>query len=251
MPMWNKKADEQYNVTARTIGTVFALAAIIAFFAFFFKGCEPVASDEACFQQLRVQNYFLGKIQEGAFLKEVPAACIPQEPEVITEKNPTKVEFEVTTLMKRCREKWGSYRLPLPAAPRVQCVPCFTFSAKNLKESIRAETINADVKNIYMPNGETLFRYLNGHLVEAFAHDARITPDIQPGKYYSVMLADVSGGWLNDRVGEGVMNQVRKLMDKKTVDDPSGFTLVYVEEQEKADQCRTVEGWLPSERLYP
>lgn len=248
--MWNKKADEQYGVTARTIGSILALAAIMAFLLFFFKGCEPVASDEACFEQLRVQNYFLTKVTEGAFLKEIPAACIPKEPEVIKEKDPTKVEFAVTNLMKRCREKWGTYRLPLPGAPRVQCVPCFTFQAKNLNEPIRAETITADLKNIYVPSGESLFKYLNGHLVEAFAQNARITPDIRPGKHYSVMLADLSGGWLNDRVGEGVMNQVRKLQGEKTIDESSGFTLVYVEEQEKADQCLTVESWLPSERLY-
>ncbi len=251
--MWNKKADEPYDVTARTIGGLLALAAIIAFLFFFFKGCEPVASDEACFQQLRVQHYFAGKVKEGALLKEVPQACIPKEPEIITEKDPTKVEFQVTNLMKRCREKWGSYRLPLAVGPRLQCVPCFTFQAKNLDQPIRAETIIADLKNMYVPTGETLFYYLKGHLVESFAERAQLTPDILPGKYYSVMLADVSGGWLSDRVGEAELNLIRILQGEQTVDEPSGFTLVYVEEQNRADQCLTIDTWLPlpPERLYP
>ena len=248
--MWNKRADEQYSVTARTIGSILALAAIIGFLTFFFNGFEPVANDEACFNQLRVQNYFLTKVTEGAFLKEIPSACIPKEPEIIKEKKPSHVEFAVTNLMKRCREKWGTYRLPLPAAPRVQCVPCFTFQAKNLNEPVRAETIIADMKNIYVPSGDSLFKYVNGHLAEAFAQNSRITPDILRGKYYSVMLADISYGWLADRVGQGEANLARRVIGEKTTDESTGFTLVYVEEQEKADRCLTVENWLPGERVY-
>ncbi len=236
---------------------IISAIAITAFLVFFFKGCEPVASDESCFEQLRVQNYFFNKLKEGEIAKDIPAACIPKEPEVIEDKDPTKAEFQVTNLMKRCWEKWGGgkYRLPLPFGPRIQCVPCFTFQAKNLKQTIRKETVMSDMKNIYLPNGKSLFSYINGDTLEAVAENPSLTPDIKQGQYYTVMLAEFSPGWLAERVGQAEYWVVDKLSSGKLSKatgvqniEETRYQVVYIDEQNQAGQCRLMDGW-SGERL--
>lgn len=231
--------------------------AITVFLALFFKGCEPTASDEACFEQLRIQNYFASKIKEAEIAKDIPDACIPKEPEIIEYKDPTKAEFEVTNLMKRCWDKWGGgkYHLPLPLGPGIQCVPCYTFQPKNLKEPIKKETIASDMKNVYLPNGKSLFSSINGDILELVAENPSLTPDIKPGQYYLVMLAEFSPGWLAERVGQAEYWVADKISSGK-LSEATGvqnieelrFQVVYVDEQNQAGQCRLLEGW-SGERL--
>lgn len=230
---------------------------ITVFLALFFQGCEPAASDEACFEQLRIQNYFASKIKEAEIAKDIPDACVPKEPEIIEYKDQTKAEFEVTNLMKRCWDKWGGgkYHLPLPLGPGIQCVPCYTFQPKNLKEPIKKETIASDMKNMYLPNGKSLFAYINGDILELVAENPSLTPDIRPGQYYTVMLAEFSPGWLAERVGQAEYWVADKISGGK-LSEATGvqnieelrFQVVYIDEQNQAGQCRLLEGW-SGERL--
>jgi hypothetical protein len=250
----SKKGEGTLDFIQENIFILISAAVLTVFLFFFLKGCQPLASDEACYEQLRVQKYFTSSIKETEIFEKIPPSCMPKEPEIITTKDQVKAEFEVIKLMQRCWEKYGGpegYRLPRTTLPKVVCAPCFVFQAKNIKQPIRKETILSDMGSTYLSDGKTLEQYLNGYKAFfASEQELPLTPDILPGRYYTVMIGDDQNGLLIDRTidfGNWVSDSLDN--DEPLVDDElRGKMFVYIEEQNKANKCAG-PSWFPQERL--
>ncbi len=250
-----KKGMAETDFIQENLFILISAVVITAFLFFFIKGCQPLASDEACYEQLRVQKYFTSATKETQMFEKIPTSCRPKEPIIISTKDPVKAEFEVIKLMQRCWEKYGGpekFRLPRTIGPKLVCAPCFVFQAKNIPEPIRKETVMSDLRATYLRDGTSMESYLNGYKpIFTNEEDLPLLPDIIPGKYYTVMIGDDQGGWIIDRVGDATDWLREALFNTQLSPEDqadTGAMFVYIDEQNKANECKG-PSWFPRERL--